>query len=76
MKAAAADPNLDSESSDGEDDQEDEGRDEIEGEKLEPGTTMTFPVKPARITDGDWKVYRAVVLTKREFDEKFKAMWA
>ncbi|KAG8971374.1 hypothetical protein FRC05_011136 [Tulasnella sp. 425] len=76
MKAAAADPSLESESSDEEDDWRDESGNSAETEELEPGATVTFPVKPAGVTEGDWKVYRAIVLTKREFDEKFKAMWA
>ncbi|KIO24167.1 hypothetical protein M407DRAFT_213317 [Tulasnella calospora MUT 4182] len=76
MKAAAADPNVDSESSDEGYDHGNEGRDESDGDTLEPGVTSIFPVKPAGITDGDWKVYRAVVLTKREFDKKFRVMWA
>ncbi|KAG8944708.1 hypothetical protein FRC04_001607 [Tulasnella sp. 424] len=76
MKATASDPNLESESSDEEEDDTDESENASETEDLEPGVTSTFPVKPASITVGDWKVYRAVVLTKREFDEKFKGMWA
>ncbi|KAG8926836.1 hypothetical protein FRC01_008316 [Tulasnella sp. 417] len=44
--------------------------------RFEPGATRIFPVKPENITDGDWKVYRAVVLTGREFQAKFRAMWA
>ncbi|KAG9050595.1 hypothetical protein FS837_004120 [Tulasnella sp. UAMH 9824] len=75
MKAAAAGPNLESESSDEGGDPGDEGRDANEGDTLEPGATSIFPVKPAGITDGDWKLYRAVVLTKREFEEKFKTTW-
>ncbi|KAG8906647.1 hypothetical protein FRC01_007935 [Tulasnella sp. 417] len=74
IKATRTAPNLDSKSSDGEDDELDGGQDE--GDTLEPGATSIFPVKPTGITDGDWKVYRAIVLTKREFDEKFKAMGA
>lgn len=76
MKAAVADPSLESESSDEEDDGVGESGNNTETEELEPGATLTFPVKPAGITEGDWKVYRAVVLTRREFDKKFKAMWA
>ncbi|KAG8944709.1 hypothetical protein FRC04_001608 [Tulasnella sp. 424] len=76
MKAAAADPSLESESSDEEEDDADESENEGETEDLEPGVTSTFLVKPVGISEGDWKVYRGVVLTKREFDEKWKAMWA
>ncbi|KAG8926835.1 hypothetical protein FRC01_008315 [Tulasnella sp. 417] len=76
MKAAAADPNFDTESSEEQDDQLEEERDEIEEDTLDPGATLTFPVKAAGVTDGDWKVYRTIVLTRREFNEKFKAMWA
>ncbi|KAG8924160.1 hypothetical protein FRC01_011870 [Tulasnella sp. 417] len=86
FKAVAADPSLDSESSDSEEDgeEEEEGRSEAEVEaeaeaeaqQFEPGATSIFPVKPKNITEGDWKVYRAVVLTRQEFDVKFKAMWA
>lgn len=76
MKAAASDPSLESESSDEEEDETNESETESGEEELEPGVTSTFPIKPAGITEGDWKVYRAVVLTKREFDEKFKLNWA
>lgn len=76
MKAAASEPTLDEESSDEEEDRGDVGLDGNEADTLEPGATSTFPVKAAGITDGDWRVYRAIVLTKREFDDKFKAMWA
>ncbi|KIO24164.1 hypothetical protein M407DRAFT_213307 [Tulasnella calospora MUT 4182] len=84
LKAVAADPNLDSESSDEEEDGAEEGESgseteaeaEAEAQQFEPGATSIFPMKPQNISDGDWKVYRAVVLTKQEFDEKFRPMWA
>ncbi|KAG8924159.1 hypothetical protein FRC01_011869 [Tulasnella sp. 417] len=76
LKAAAADSNLESEMSDSESDEGDEGQDSNERGTLEPGATSIFRAKPTGVTDGDWKVYRAIVLTKREFDEKFKTMWA
>ncbi|KAG8960836.1 hypothetical protein FRC03_006079 [Tulasnella sp. 419] len=42
----------------------------------EKGSTIAFPTKPESITDGDWKVYRALVLLRTEFDEKWKLTWA
>ncbi|KAG8921610.1 hypothetical protein FRC01_000166 [Tulasnella sp. 417] len=76
MKAVAADSNIEGQLSDSESEGEDEGRDGEEEDTLEPGATWIFPVKPTGITDGDWKVYRATVLARRDFNAKFKKMWA
>ncbi|KAG9019792.1 hypothetical protein FRB90_007935 [Tulasnella sp. 427] len=77
LKASAADSTADTGSdSDDETDDWDENPNRESVKELEPGATSTFLEKPPGVTEGDWKVYRAVVLTKREFDEKWKAMWA
>lgn len=91
LKAVVADPGSDSESSDEEEDGEDGGEsetetdsteaeaetaDETEAGQFEAGATRIIPLKPQTITEGDWKVYRAIVQTRREFDVKFKAMWS
>lgn len=78
IKAGDADPSVESQSSD-EDEGEGDGSEngsEVEELEFEPSPTSTFPVKPASITEGDWKVYRAVVLTQRSFYEKWKPTWA
>ncbi|KAG8943063.1 hypothetical protein FRC00_011381, partial [Tulasnella sp. 408] len=75
LKAVMGDSGLESESSDEEEGEEGESKSERESESEaedEPGA----PGKPKGVSDGDWKVYRAVVLTKQEFDEKFRAMWS
>lgn len=44
------------------------------GAEFEHGATATFTSRPYGIGDEDWKVYRAVVLAKEDYDEKLKAM--
>ncbi|KAG8869503.1 hypothetical protein FRB97_001094 [Tulasnella sp. 331] len=42
----------------------------------ESGATEAFPTMPLGTNEGDWKVYRSIVLLRKEFDEKWRATWA
>lgn len=42
----------------------------------ERGCTDAFPGKPPGTSDGEWKVYRAMVLLRKEFDDKWRVTWA
>ncbi|KAG9000216.1 hypothetical protein FRB94_005612 [Tulasnella sp. JGI-2019a] len=42
----------------------------------ENGATEAFPSRPLGTSDGDWKVYRSIVLLRKEFDDKWRATWA
>jgi len=52
-----------------EDDTDEDDTDEDDGEESD------F-VRPPAISNGDWKVYEVVRDVYKEFDEKFRAMWA
>ncbi|KAG9026325.1 hypothetical protein FRB95_008992 [Tulasnella sp. JGI-2019a] len=42
----------------------------------ENGATEAFPSRPPGTSNGDWKVYRSIVLLRKEFDDKWRATWA
>ena len=42
----------------------------------ERGSTEAFPARPAGVAEADWKVYRAIVLLRTEFDHKWRETWA
>lgn len=42
----------------------------------EKGATDVFPKKPLGSSEGDWKVYRSFVLLRKEFDDKWRAIWS
>lgn len=61
---------------DDEPDLEDGTDSDSEDENEEIPVSSTLPSKPKGVDSGDWNVYRTVVATKQEFDEKWKKMWA
>jgi hypothetical protein len=48
--------------------------DELEGDRA--SESEGDMQRPAEVTERDWKLYSIVSDALREFDEKFRAMWA
>jgi len=42
----------------------------------ERGATEAFPSRPPGTSDGEWKVYRSIVMLRKEFDDKWRPTWA